>query len=78
MADSITKKVDVSIDSDFGEHSVSQILMKKRAKMQAKEQPWKLAHMVAEDDVPTTRSLHNKPWFRAESLDEAYEDNSGS
>lgn len=81
MADatSPSSKVDISLDSDFGAHSASQILVKRRAnKAQPKVQPWKLVHVVADDDVPATKSLHDKPWFRTEFVADAYEDNSGA
>ncbi|KAG5786656.1 hypothetical protein H9Q69_014268 [Fusarium xylarioides] len=67
-------KIDTSLDEDFGEHSVSQIIGRRGAKVvKAKHQPWKDAYNVDPTDVPTTMSLHDKPWYRGEHLDAAYE-----
>ncbi|TPX09395.1 uncharacterized protein E0L32_009439 [Thyridium curvatum] len=66
------KKVDTSIDEDFGEHSVSRVLNRRKI------QPWKNTYKANPEDVPTTASLHDKPWFRAEQLEEDYDAHSGA
>ncbi|CAK7230199.1 hypothetical protein SBRCBS47491_007504 [Sporothrix bragantina] len=77
MPDPQSGKVDVSLDSDFGDHSVSQVLAKRKVRL-AKVQPWKLVHVVDKDDVPETMSLHDKPWFRTEFVADEYKDDSGA
>lgn len=80
MSSSITQfSADNSIDNDFGAHSVSQILKNRRAKVLTKKsQPWKETYVVSPTDVPSSSSLHDKPWYRSEDLDSAYEDHSGA
>jgi hypothetical protein len=71
--------IDTSLDNDFGEHSVSQVLKKRLAQSASKKaQPWKGAYVPAVEDIPQTNSLHEKPWYRAENLLESYEDHSGA
>ncbi|KAJ5719786.1 hypothetical protein N7493_007364 [Penicillium malachiteum] len=45
---------------------------------QRKTQPWKGIHVPDASIVPQTFGLHDKPWYRTEDLDEAYESSSGS
>ncbi|OBS22545.1 hypothetical protein FPOA_08882 [Fusarium poae] len=72
-------KIDMSLDEDFGEHSVSQIISRRGEKgTKVKHQPWKGAYKVDPTDVPSTMSLHDKPWYKTEHLDAAYEDHSGA
>ncbi|CAF3485310.1 unnamed protein product [Fusarium graminearum] len=80
MSSCTTKaKIDISLDEDFGEHSVSQIIGRRGEKIaKAKHQPWKAAYKVDPTDVPSTMSLHDKPWYKSEHLDAAYEDHSGA
>ena len=72
-------KIDVSVDEDFGAHSVSQIIGRRRNKASAKkQQPWEHSYVVNPADVPSSTSLHDKPWFTVETLEAAYDDHSGS
>lgn len=43
-----------------------------------KEQPWKGVYAPDASIVPQTFSLHDKPWYRVEDLDEAYDSVGGS
>ncbi|KAI8660070.1 hypothetical protein NCS57_00983400 [Fusarium keratoplasticum] len=52
-------KIDVSVDEDFGAHSVSQIIGRRRNKASAKkQQPWEHSYVVnPADPTTTTRGL---------------------
>jgi len=71
--------VDTSLDNDFGDHSVSQVLKKRLAQSASKKtQPWKGAYVPATEDIPKTTSLHEKPWYHAGNILKSYEDHSGA
>ncbi|KAJ5090974.1 hypothetical protein N7532_009658 [Penicillium argentinense] len=71
-------KTDTTLDEDFGDHSVSQIIGSRATHKKTRVQPWKDYYSVDPVDSPASGSLHDKPWFRVEDLYEDYRDHSGS